>query len=200
MTSRAARRSTSRSTTSTRPSTARRALRLLVRGHRRRGAVGQPDAPGDQRRPALERDVGGLNAPPSALAGWSVDVHHTYDPVGRTLYMGDGSKRSAEGQNFDVISTTKTGLAARPRAWSRPSPTATLLVADSSAHVIRRIAPGGAMTVVAGTGTAGLRRRRRPGRRGAVRPSLRRRGRARRRDLRRRRGQQPHPPDRRRDA
>ena len=97
--------------------------------------------------------VGGLNAPPSALAGWSVDVHHTYDPVGRTLYLGDGSKRSAQGQNFDVISTTKTGFSA-PEGMAT-TPEGDLLVADSSAHVIRRIAPGGAMTVVAGTGTAG---------------------------------------------
>ena len=87
------------------------------------------------------------------MAGWSVDVHHTYDPVGRTLYMGDGSKRSAQAQNFDVISTTKTGLNA-PEGMAT-TPEGDLLVADSSAHVIRRIAPGGAMTVVAGTGTAG---------------------------------------------
>ena len=75
--------------------------------------------------------VGGPAArPPSALAGWSVDVHHTYDPVGRTLYLGDGTKRSAEGQNFDVIATTKTGLAA-PEGMATTADGA-LLVADSA--------------------------------------------------------------------
>src|SRR3954454_10250115 len=98
--------------------------------------------------------IGGLNSPASALAGWSIDVHHTYDPVGRTLYLGDGSKRSADGQNFDVISTVKTGLAA-PEGMVSTS-TGDLLVADSSAHVIRRVAANGTSTVIAGTGTAGF--------------------------------------------
>src|SRR6185436_12230949 len=80
--------------------------------------------------------VGGLNAPPSALAGWSLDVHHTYDPIGRTLYLGNGTKRSAQGQNFDVISTTKTGLQA-PEGMA-PTEDGALLVADASAHVVRR--------------------------------------------------------------
>ena len=96
--------------------------------------------------------VGGLTAPPSALAGWSIDVHHTYDPIGRTLYLGDGTKRSAEGQNFDVISTTKSGLAF-PEGLA-PRRDGALFVADSRAHVVRRIAPGGATTMVAGTGDA----------------------------------------------
>ncbi|HWK27650.1 MAG TPA: RHS repeat-associated core domain-containing protein [Solirubrobacter sp.] len=98
--------------------------------------------------------VGGLNAPPSALAGWSVDAHHTYDPIGRTLYLGDGTKRSADGQNFDVISTTKAGLAF-PEGLAA-APDGTLYVADSTADVVRRIAPDGTLTVVAGTGTAGF--------------------------------------------
>src|SRR4051812_26071168 len=93
--------------------------------------------------------IGGLNAPPSALAGWSIDVHHTYDPVGRTLYLGDGTKRSADGQNFDVISTTKTGLAAPEGMASTPD--GALLVADSSANVVRRVASDGTATVIAGT-------------------------------------------------
>ncbi|HET6550692.1 MAG TPA: CARDB domain-containing protein, partial [Solirubrobacter sp.] len=93
--------------------------------------------------------VGGLDAPASALAGWSIDVHHTYDPIGRTLYLGDGTQRSAEGQNFDVIATTKSGFAA-PEGMTATADGA-LLVADSSAHVVRRIVPGGASTIVAGT-------------------------------------------------
>ena len=98
--------------------------------------------------------VGGLTAPPSALAGWSVDVHHTYDPVGRTLYLGDGSKRSADGQNFDVITTTKSGLAF-PEGLAA-GPDGSLVVADSTADVVRRIAPNGTTTIVAGTGVAGF--------------------------------------------
>jgi RHS repeat-associated protein len=31
----------------------------------------------------------------SGLGGWSISVHHRYDPIGRVLYKGDGSRRSA---------------------------------------------------------------------------------------------------------
>jgi RHS repeat-associated protein len=93
--------------------------------------------------------VGGIQAPNvSALAGWNIDVHHTYDPVGRTLYLGDGRKRSAEGANYDVIATTRAGLSA-PEGMVK-LPDGALLVADSSAHVIRKVVPGGAATVFAG--------------------------------------------------
>ena len=98
--------------------------------------------------------VGGLSAPPSSIAGWNVDVHHAYDPVGRTLYLGDGTQRSAEGQNFDVISTVRTGLSFPEGLAAEPD--GSLLVADSSAHVVRRIARSGATTVVAGTGAPGF--------------------------------------------
>lgn len=37
-------------------------------------------------------DVRGLG-----LGGWTLDVHHVYDVVGRTLYQGDGTRRGAEG-------------------------------------------------------------------------------------------------------
>lgn len=98
--------------------------------------------------------VGGIEAPPGALAGWSVDVHHAYDPVGRTLYLGNGDSRSAEGQNFDVISTLATGFSF-PEGMAREAG-GNLLVADSAAHVVRRVTPSGEKSVVAGTGVAGF--------------------------------------------
>ena len=91
----------------------------------------------------------GLQAPPSALAGWNLDVHHTYDPIGHTLYLGDGSKRSADGQNFDVIQTTKTGLSS-PEGMTR-TPAGAMLIADGAAQVIRRVEPDGTSSIVAGT-------------------------------------------------
>ena len=106
--------------------------------------------------------VGGLPAPPSAIGGWSLDVHQIYDPVGRTLYSGDGSKRSAEGQNFDVIRSDvgppRTGARVSveleaPEGFAK-APNGTLYVADTGANVIRRISPDGAASVFAGTGDA----------------------------------------------
>ena len=91
----------------------------------------------------------GLQAPASALAGWSLDVQHTYDPIGHTLYLGDGSKRSADGQNFDVIQTTKTGLSS-PEGMTRTAAGA-MLIADGAAQVVKRVEPDGTTTIIAGT-------------------------------------------------
>ncbi len=104
-----------------------------------------------------KRMVGGLPAPPSAIGGWNLDVHQTYDPVGRTLYGGDGTKRSAEGQNFDSI-RSEIGP---PRSGARRimeldgpesavrTPDGTLLIADTGANVIRKVDPAGAVSVLA---------------------------------------------------
>ncbi len=43
-----------------------------------------------------ERPVGVLGAGSDALGGWTLDVHHAYDPQARTLYLGDGSKVTTE--------------------------------------------------------------------------------------------------------
>ena len=45
-------------------------------------------------------DMGGVG-----LGGWDLDAHHTYDSGGHVLYMGDGTRRSAEAQSDLVIST-----------------------------------------------------------------------------------------------
>lgn len=35
------------------------------------------------------------NAKAEGLGGWSLDVHHSYDPQGHVLYLGDGTRRNA---------------------------------------------------------------------------------------------------------
>ena len=108
--------------------------------------------------------VGGLQAPPSTIGGWNLDVHQVYDPVGQSLYAGDGSKRSADGQNFDVIRSE----VAPPRSGARVSlelespegfvraPDGALIIADTGANVIRRVGADGATSVLAGDGDAGF--------------------------------------------
>ena len=151
----------------------------------------------DLGRAAVDGVVGdGLQRPPSALAGWNIDVHHTYDPIGHTLYLGDGTKRSADGQNFDVIATAED-RPGRARGHGSHRRTATLLIADSAAHVVRRVDADGDDD----RDRRHARRRRLRGDGGpaadaeldhpadvAVGPG--------RRDLHRRPGQQPDPPDR----
>jgi hypothetical protein len=42
----------------------------------------------------LTHTLGTWDARAQDLAGWSVNVHHVYDPVGETLYLGDGGEGS----------------------------------------------------------------------------------------------------------
>ena len=51
--------------------------------------------------------VGPWDALPQGLGGWTLNVHHAYDPGGSILYGGDGSKRSA--QSVGSIITTIAG-------------------------------------------------------------------------------------------
>lgn len=41
------------------------------------------------------------------IGGWRFDLHHAYDPIGRLLYQGDGSRRTAQG--VDKIISTVAG-------------------------------------------------------------------------------------------
>jgi hypothetical protein len=43
--------------------------------------------------------------PSGQLGGWSLDIHHTYDPQSKTLYLGNGTRRGADSLNFQVIDT-----------------------------------------------------------------------------------------------
>lgn len=40
--------------------------------------------------------VGGWDARAQKLAGWTIDVHHAYDPVARTVHLGDGTQANVE--------------------------------------------------------------------------------------------------------
>ncbi|MGH7572373.1 MAG: RHS repeat-associated core domain-containing protein [Gemmatimonadota bacterium] len=42
--------------------------------------------------------VGNSLSQEMALGGWSLDVHHVYDPVAQVLHQGDGSRRSAKAE------------------------------------------------------------------------------------------------------
>ena len=52
--------------------------------------------------------LGVWDARAAGLGGWTVDAHHSYDPNGRTLYLGDGTRRVGEGLG-QVIDTFAGG-------------------------------------------------------------------------------------------
>jgi len=111
-----------------------------------------------------------LDETPTGLGGFNLDVHHTYDPSG-AVYLGDGTTQT--GESIGPIITQFAGNGPTPATSATTAASAAFqtpgqmaVAADGSLYVIDanntsvgtaiyRIAPNGAMTRVAGTGTAG---------------------------------------------
>ena len=115
--------------------------------------------------------VGCLDARTKGLGGWSLNIHHAYDPTDQTLYLGDGKRRSARSLNIGQVITTVAG--AGPIGDSGDGGPATeakllnpegiavgadgsLYISDSSSDRIRRVGPNGIITTIAGTGERGF--------------------------------------------
>ncbi|MFH1469803.1 MAG: MopE-related protein [Pseudomonadota bacterium] len=116
----------------------------------------------------LTATLNGWDARNVGFGGWSLDVHHVYDPVSRTLLMGNGTERSAEelgwvidhfagngdcsgggGDGGDALdagfcTTTGTGLVVAPDS--------TVYLADWYHQNIRKIDPDGTITTWMGSG------------------------------------------------
>jgi len=70
--------------------------------------------------------IGTFDARGLSLGGWSLSVHHAYDPTGRTLYLGNGERRSPEVSIPNIITTVAGGtrspggrMAAPARGFTR---------------------------------------------------------------------------------
>jgi RHS repeat-associated protein len=115
--------------------------------------------------------IGVWDARAQGLGGWSLNVHHAYDPLGRELHLGDGTKRIAEGRRI-ITTVAGTGSASStddygaggPATQARLSgPTGVAIGPDGSFFIaqqsgfslIHRVAPNGIITTVAGNGTPG---------------------------------------------
>ena len=109
--------------------------------------------------------IGGWDARAQGLLGWSLSVHHAYDPIGRVLYLGDGRRRSIQGPNVSKIRTvagTDTpgfngdeipATLAKLKNVQRIAvgPDGSLYISDKDNHRIRRVGPDGIITTVPGT-------------------------------------------------
>jgi RHS repeat-associated protein len=118
-----------------------------------------------------DTSVGAWDGRTLGLGGWSLDVQHAYDLVGKVLYLGDGIWRSAEGvQNAIITTVVGNGIPgfsgdrgpANAAQLSDPEgaavgPDGSLFIADTYNARIRRVGPDGVITTVAGNGTPGFR-------------------------------------------
>jgi RHS repeat-associated protein len=123
--------------------------------------------------------LGTFVALPEGFGGWNLSVHHAYDPFARILYLGDGTRRSAESVGTAVL-TTAAGNGQR-RPFGTPNgdggpalqayvtaPLGVAMAADGSLYIaeeggiieggtdIRRVDPKGVITTVAGNGQRGF--------------------------------------------
>src|SRR5205823_1843148 len=96
------------------------------------------------------------------LGGWSLAVQHAYDPVSRTLLLGDGRQRraAAMGTVITTVAGGSGGLSgdggpATQARLNNPfgvavAPDGSLYIADMSNSRIRRVGADGIITTVAG--------------------------------------------------
>jgi RHS repeat-associated protein len=116
----------------------------------------------------LHRRLGTWDARAQALGGWTLAVHHVYDPVGRALYLGDGMRRKAPDVKAIINARAGNGYFGGSNGDGGPATSAHLLnpygVAaspDGSLYIsegerIRRVAPDGTISTFAGSSSGGF--------------------------------------------
>ena len=114
--------------------------------------------------------MGGWDARAAALGGWTLSVHHAYDPIGRVLYLGDGGRREAA--LLPKVITTVAGGTGVPDFNDDDQPAVqanlneprglavgadgSLYIADARQNRVRRVKPDGLIATTAGTALAPL--------------------------------------------
>jgi RHS repeat-associated protein len=115
--------------------------------------------------------VGAWDARSEGLGGWTLDVHHTYDPASKTLYYGDGRVRSNANSALNGMIDTAAGTggseyngdggpATQANLWDPRGidvgPDGSLYIAELQNCRIRKVDPQGTITTIAGNGQRGF--------------------------------------------
>lgn len=135
------------------------------------GDAGQPIGTRDDcRSMALSRtDSVSLVSPfkrrPDSVGAWSLNAHHTFDPIRGLLYRGDGEQRSLNNKIIDTVAggtwgNDEDGVLATDVWLNDPygvevDAAGNLYIAESGNHRIRRVGPDGTISTVAGSGDQG---------------------------------------------
>jgi RHS repeat-associated protein len=92
------------------------------------------------------------------LGGWTLDVHHAYDPTSRVLQEGNGRRRRAEslGRVIDSVLEPEAGPVGRVGTSSALAvgPDGSIYFSPIATNTVRRLAPDGTITTIAGGGRA----------------------------------------------
>ncbi len=104
------------------------------------------------------------------LGGWTLDIHHVYDPWENTLYLGSGNQRGQEASRSIVTTVAGNGEPGfggdgGPATSARLSPRDIAVGPDGSFYIadynfnnyrVRRVGSNGIITTVAGNGQPGF--------------------------------------------
>ncbi len=126
---------------------------------------------------AFSVKIGGVKEVPDDLGGWTLSGHHSYDPAGKILHLGDGEQISAQELGTPIShyagdggSVASRGTAARSAGGSygdggpaqladianlgagAVGPDGSVYLVDGGHHRVRRIGPDGIIETVAGGG------------------------------------------------
>ena len=88
--------------------------------------------------------------------GWTLSNHHRYDPASRTLYLGNGEKRTADDVAARVVKALPGATSLTRSAWDIiQTPAGDVLFSYSAIPWVYRLAPDGSLTNFAGSGAPG---------------------------------------------
>ncbi len=115
-----------------------------------------------------EGELGAWDARGQGLGGWTLNAHHVYDPTAKNLYRGDGVRVTAKvlgntitrfagtgtaGYNGEGLDRTVTHVNSARRVAVGPD--GSVYYGDQGNLRVRRVAPNGIVTTIAGNGTSG---------------------------------------------
>ena len=102
-----------------------------------------------------ERLLGNIHAVGLGMGGWTLSVHHNYDPVSKTLELGDGSTRQVVGLQRQIKQiTTNPGAGPGSPGQLAIGPKGDIYTAYSlfTPFLIKRTTPNGDITTLVGGG------------------------------------------------